>query len=183
MKPLTVRRFCLALVSVVATFSSMKLLNAQVPSSSAREFVTRFYKWYVPQALTDHATPTWRIALKDKGESFDPQLVRLLREDSAVEDKCEDLVGLDFDPFLDTQDPAEHYEVGKVKRQGNVYTAEIYSVQSGQKSSKPGVSAEFENNSGRWMFVNFHYPNGGDLVTTLKAPKLPCSSPRPVHEK
>lgn len=175
------RALCLVAIFAVAMFSSLKL-TADSTAPSARAFVSRFYKWYVPQALQDRAEPTWHIALKKKGEKFAPPLARLLRADWAAQDKCEDLVGLDFDPFLNSQDPAQHYEVGEITHQGNIYKAEIYSVQEGQRGSKPDVSASLKRSDGRWMFINFCYPDGGDLVIILKAPKLPCSSPRPVHK-
>jgi hypothetical protein len=92
----------------------MKLLSAQTASPSARAFVERFYSWYVPRALQDNAEPTWRIAIKEKGGKFDPQLTRLLQADSNAQDECEDLVGLDFDPFLNSQDPAQHYEAASL---------------------------------------------------------------------
>lgn len=175
------RALCLVAIFAVAMFSSLKL-GAQSTSSQARAFVSQFYNWYVPQALQDRAEPTWRIALKKKGEEFAPPLVRLLRADSTAQDKCEDLVGLDFDPFLNSQDPAQHYEVGEITHEGSIYKAEIYSVQAGQRGSKPDVSASLERSDGRWMFTNFYYPDGGDLVTMLKVPKLPCSAPRPIHK-
>lgn len=181
MKTSARRALCLVAIFAVAMFSSLKL-NAQSTAPSARAFVSQFYDWYAPQALQDRAEPAWRIALKKKGEEFAPPLVRLLRADSAAQDKCEDLVGLDFDPFLNSQDPAQHYEVGEITHEGSIYKAEIYSVQAGQRGNKPDVSASFERSDGRWMFINFYYPDGGDLVTILKAPKLRCSSPRPASK-
>lgn len=183
LKSFMFRTFCLTVIFVLASFVSMKLTSAQTPSSSAQAFVAEFYSWYGPQALQDHAEPTWRVALKTKEGHFDPLLVRLLQSDSAAQDKCEDLVGLDFDPFLNSQDPAQHYDVGEVKHEGDVYIAPVYSVQSGQRSSKPDVRASIERKNGRWMFVNFYYPSGGDLLTTLRAPRLPCSSPRPARKQ
>lgn len=179
----TSARLSIVLVAIFASapFSSLKL-TAQSIDPSARAFVSQFYNWYVPQALQDRAEPTWHIALKKKDKEFAPPLARLLRADWAAQDKCEDLVGLDFDPFLNSQDPAQHYEVGEITHEGRIYKVEIYSVQAGQRGSKPDVSASLERSDGRWMFINFCYPDGGDLVSILKAPKLPCSSPRPVHK-
>jgi hypothetical protein len=171
---------CLVAIFAVVMFSSLKLTAQSNPS--ARAFVSQFYNWYVPQALQDRAEPAWHVALKKKSEDFAPPLARLLRADWAAQDKCEDLVGLDFDPFLNSQDPAQHYEVGEITREGSIYKAAIYSMQAGQRGSKPDVSASLKRSDGRWMFINFYYPDGGDLVTILKAPKLPCSSPRRVHK-
>lgn len=175
------RALCLVAIFAVAMFSSLKLSPQSTPPS-ARAFVSQFYNWYVPQALENRAEPTWRLALKKRGEEFATPLVRLLRADSAAQDKCEDLVGLDFDPFLNSQDPAQHYEVREITHERSIYKAKIYSVQADQRDSKPDVTASLERSGGQWMFTNFYYPDGGDLVTILKAPKLACSSPRPVHK-
>lgn len=175
------RALCLVAIFAVAMFGSLKV-NAQSTDPSARAFVSQFYSWYVPQALQDRAEPTWHIALKKKGKEFAPPLARLLRADWAAQDKCEDLVGLDFDPFLNSQDPAQHYEVGEITHEGSIYKAKIYSVQAGQRGIKADVSASLERSDGRWMFINFYYSDGGDLVTILKAPKLQCSSPRPARK-
>lgn len=175
------RALCMVAIFAVAMFSGLKL-TAQSTAPSARAFVSQFYDWYVPQALQDRAEPTWHIALKEKGKEFAAPLARLLRADWAAQDKCEDLVGLDFDPFLNSQDPAQHYEVGEITHEGSIYKAAIYSVQTGQRGSKPDVIAGVERSDGRWTFIDFYYPDGGDLVTILKTPKLPCSSPRPVRK-
>ncbi len=174
------RALCLLVAVSMVAFSGMKLLNAQ--SASARAFVSSFYNWYAPLALQDHAEPTWHIPLREKKTEFDPTLVRLLQADVAAQSKCEDLVGLDFDPFLNSQDPSEKYEVGDIKQQGDMFTADIFSVQAGERNRKPDVIASFKKRGDGWLFLNFYYSNGGDLMAILKAPKLPCSSPRPSRK-
>lgn len=166
------------IVGIFMALTGVQLLNAQ--PASARAFVSGFYNWYVPLALKDRAEPAWLIPLREKKAEFAPQLIRLLQADAAAQSKCEDLVGLDFDPFLNSQDPAEHYEVGRIKQQGSIFTAEIYRAQAGQRSSTPDVTASFAKRDHRWMFLNFYYSQGANLVALLKAPKLPCSSPRPI---
>src|SRR5665213_2174367 len=121
LKRSTVRGIRSAVICAMAAFGGLQLLNAQAPPSSARAFVTAFYKWYVPHALKDSTEPTWHIALREKRYSFDSQLLQLLQADSAAQAKCEDLVGLDFDPFLNSQDPAPRYKVGEIKSEGNSY--------------------------------------------------------------
>lgn len=169
------RALCTVATFALAMFSGVKL-TAQSTAPSARAFVSQFYAWYVPQALQDRSEPTWHIALKKKGKEFASPLARLLWADWAAQDKCEDLVGLDFDPFLNSQDPAQHYEVGEITRVRSIYKAAIYSVQGGQRGGKPDVIAGVKRSDGRWTFVNFYYPDGGNLVTILETPKLPCAS-------
>jgi hypothetical protein len=175
---------CCSLVLLMMPWS----LGAQANGShdvsvSPREFVEGFYKWYAPRALRDNATAAWNIALKFRSSDIGPQLAQLLKEDSTAQARCQELVGLDFDPFLNTQDPAERYEVGKITQKGKHFQAEIYSVQSGERSSKPALNAELSSDSGHWIFVNFHYPDGSDLLTILKSPRPACSVPRVPNNK
>ncbi|MGH9616889.1 MAG: hypothetical protein ACRD28_09125, partial [Acidobacteriaceae bacterium] len=150
---------------------------------SSRGFVEGFYQWYVPVALSDSATRTWDIALKGRRSDFSPELARLLSEDSAAQAKCEELIGLDFDPLLNTQDAAERYDVGEITHEGQDYRAAIFSVQSGKRSEKPDVNAEFSEQEGHWVFVNFYYPDGTNLLKILKSPRPKCSVPRPASAK
>ncbi len=108
--------------------------------------------------------------LTDRATSLAPDLVRALKADSAAQARAtEGVVGLDFDPFLNTQDPDDHYVVGQTTRQGKRSLVEVYSVRSGKRSNKPDVIAELEWQGGLWVFVNFYYPNmRTDLLSVLK---------------
>lgn len=138
-------------------------------TAGARDFVQAFYNWYVPQALKDNATPAWNLALKYKSPVFNSEVLSALREDSAAQAKVAgDIVGLDFDPFLSSQDPSARYDVGKVTIKGGACWVEIHGVRPGKKSAAPDVTAELSHRDGRWIFVNFHYADGGDLLSVLK---------------
>jgi len=150
---------------------------------SSREFVEDFYKWYSALALSENANSAPDIALKEKRSAFSSQLAQLLREDSDAQARCADLVGINFDPFLDYQEVAQRYVVGRITQKGRTYMADIYAVRSGEQGEKPDVTAEFVEKDGHWFFVNFDYPNGNDLLTILKSPRLPCSRPRPSRNK
>ena len=143
--------------------------GSQEVSESLRRFVQEFYNWYVPRALSDNAGPAWELALKHKRSVFGSQLAKALREDSAAQAKSPgEIVGLDFDPFLNSQDPAERYEVERITQECASYWADIYGVWSGKKREKPDVVAELLQKNGRWFFVNFHYPEDRDLLTVLR---------------
>ena len=157
--------------------------DSKAVSKSPREFVQEFYKWYVPKALNSKITRAWDLALKYKGSAFSHELAQLLREDSAAQAKCEELIGIDFDPFLNTQDPANGYEVGEIKQNDKHYRADIYSVESGKRSEKSRVSADIVENEGHWVFVNFFYSDGGDLLKILKTPRPKCEAPRSSSQK
>lgn len=145
--------------------------NNQAAVESLRGFVQNFYDWYVPKALKAKAPgPAWAIAVKDKKSAFTPQLSQALKDDSDAQDKSPgEIVGLDFDPFLNSQDPAHHYQVGDVVLKGETYWINIHRVSGAKKRVKPDIVAELMYKDGNCMFVNFHYKDGGNLVTILNA--------------
>jgi hypothetical protein len=143
---------------------------------SCRNFVKQFYDWYVPQALPQElkkrSGPASDLALQYKSYVFSPELLRQLREDSEAQAKAKEIVGLDFDPFLNTQDPDKGYAIGKITYKDNRCEVEIYGTRSGQRSGQH-VVPELTLKNGRWLFVNFHYGKdvgGGDsnLLRILK---------------
>ena len=142
---------------------------------SCGNFGREFYDWYVPQALKENVGPPWDIALKDKSRAFSPELLRLLRGDSKAQAKVAgEIVFLDFDPFLSSQDPAERYVLGTITSKADRCWVEIHSISSGKKIDKPDVVPELMLKAGRWLFVNFHYgkseyPENENLLSMLRA--------------
>jgi hypothetical protein len=147
--------------------------SAQSPPNaerSCRTFVRAFYTWYVPGHGVEDV-------LKSRRSALSPELLRMLKEDLDASARSRDeIVGLDFDPFLNAQDTAERYEVGKATAKGDSYWVEVYGIWSGKKSEKPDVVAEVAFREGHWSFVNFHYgktelPENENLLSVLKALK------------
>lgn len=137
--------------------------------SSSADFVRTFYRWYVPFARADHQRPAFELALIRDDSIFSGELVNALRVDAAAKAKVSgEIVGLECDPFLNSQDPDERYELGKVTQKGNQYFFALHGVSQGKKRPKPVVVAEVEKRSGHWIFVNFHSLEGGDLLSLLK---------------
>lgn len=65
---------------------------------------------------------------------FSPELFHALCEDSETSKKAKgEIVGLDFDPFLNSQDPHARYEVGNVVPAGDSYRVEVLGVSAGRK--------------------------------------------------
>ncbi|SRR5487761_48224 len=139
-------------------------------AEAVKGFVQGFYNWYVPEAVKTQQEPVWNVALKYKRSAFSPALFRALKEDSEAQAKASgEIVGLDFDPFLNTQDPCDRYEVGTATPQEAGYRIEIYGVCSGKRNAKPDVIAELARRDSSWVFTNFRYPAiGRDLLSTLK---------------
>jgi hypothetical protein len=131
---------------------------------SCRAFVQEFYDWYMrlPEnaTATNDQRPADEIALKQRKSIFSAELSRRLQKDYESADKAPgELVGLDFDPFLNSQDPDQRYVAGRIRLQGSSYWADVYGVADGNKRERPDVVAELVFENGRWLFLNFHYPD------------------------
>jgi len=168
------RRFSVAasllLLAAAICASQAPVDNSGQTADSAKDFVQRFYDWYVPQARKTQAEPAWGAALKYKRDAFSSALFQALKEDSEAQAKVsDDIVGLDFDPFLNTQDPCDRYEVGAVNPQERGYRVDIYGVCSGKRKARPDVVAQLARQGDSWAFTNFLYPSiHTDLLATLR---------------
>jgi hypothetical protein len=141
-------------------------------STSVRTFVQVFYDWYARKAVTGvrNAESTWETALHEKASCFSPELRRQLRADSQAQAKVRgEVVGLDFDPFIDSQDPDRYYRVLNVVSKDKTYLVEVHRVVSGKVAQQRTVTAEVVGKKGKWYFVNFRYLNGPSLLGVLQA--------------
>ena len=128
--------------------------RAQDRTASCRAFVAEFYRWY-PRATERGG---FDVALKRRRASFSSELARRLNEDSASQARTPgEITGLDFDPFLNAQDVARSYTVGRVSQRGGRYFASVYADWNGKRETKPAVTPELIFAHGRWTFINFHY--------------------------
>jgi hypothetical protein len=86
-----------------------------------------------------------------------------------------EIVGIDFDPFLNGQDFAQKYVVGKVTHKGDRYRVEVFGIWNGKKDEIPSVVPELMYSNGQWRFMNFYYhrdpkkPSEDDLLSVLRA--------------
>ena len=143
--------------------------------ASCKAAVQQFYDWYAPLVWQKHRTAPWDRAVKARSSSFDPELRRWLAVDAAARARQPDeIVGLDFDPFLNSQDPARQYRVQRVIRGKSGYRAYVYAVYTGKVNPAPSAIPELALRHGRWVFLNFHFPvdegatETQDLLTFLK---------------
>lgn len=148
---------------------------------SPREYVQGFYNWYAGRISRGDSDSTWMKTLRLARWDLSAELANLLEEDAVAQSNCREIVGIDFDPFVFSQDPADKYEVGTIEQKGDHYLARIYRVENRERKATPDVIAEVARRSdGGWYFVNFY--NSGmkdDLLTILKSPRPKCSVPRP----
>lgn len=156
------------LLLVSACSFQLYAANDDYSQKSLRDFVQNFYDWYTPKAEGNSAEPAWNLALKEKYYCFSKVLAHRLQDDSDAQAKAQgDIVGLDFDPFLNSQDPEGRYSVGTIVKKGGNYLVQI-EVDSSAKDGSYIVAAELIHADGRWQFVNFYYPNGYNLLNVLK---------------
>jgi hypothetical protein len=145
------------------------LAQAAKPEDSVRKFAQDFYRWYIPIAATNNKGPAFDIAIKQRPSSFSPQLLQALRDDAEAQSKAVgEMVGLDFDPFLNSQDPSNHYVIGQINLKNDEYWVDIHTSKSEKAHAKTSVIAVVSQSGGHWFFTNFHFPNGGDLLETLQ---------------
>jgi hypothetical protein len=146
------------------------LLQARGADAGADgQFVQGFYDWYTAKAGADGVS--WAIALEQRGTDFDPPLRDALKADLAAQAKVkDDIVGLDFDPFLNTQDPEGIYKVESITKSGKVSKVQVTQATK-DAAATVAVTAVVTLTNGHWRFVNFVYPDGGnllDILATLK---------------
>jgi hypothetical protein len=168
-------RVNLVLFAIIVLFSEQAIAQAPVrqeESLACRKFAQEFYDWYVPFTKQRTQQPAWNFAWQRKPEVFNPGLLKALKLDSEAATRAKgDIVGLDFDPFVGSQDPSAHYEARGVTWQGEKCSVEVWGVSrlgAAAKSGKPTAVAEVEQVRGRWEFQNFRYPElNSNLVSVL----------------
>jgi len=160
---------------VVCLLCLMQFLSGQEKkptgvNNSCREFVGKFYSWYLTNASKDQGR-AGDIVLNRRPYLLSPVIIRALREDDKAQDKAgSDLVSLDADPFAGGDGLAEAYNVGKVTVRDGRCWAEVHAVWMGKEDQMPDIIPELVIKNGNWLFVNFSFPNQGwNLLGALKA--------------
>ncbi len=158
--------------------------------ASVKRFTQNFYDWYIRMGNErdqawfhgDHAAfrkkfpypdePWDYVAIKLRPQLFSPEIRRGLEKDRAEQDKHPgELWGLDFDPIVSGQDPADHYWVSKIERKGKSWRVSMMS-RYGQRAHQADVIAVVEktNTKEGWRFTDFIYDKDFDLFKALQAP-------------
>jgi hypothetical protein len=171
-----IRKF-LVVMKVAATMGLYFLAGADSVQArdegledSGLRFVQSFYDWYTSLAASDEKTVSpLETALDARADSFDTTLLEALRRNLAAQKSSpEEVVGLDFDPFLNSQDSAEQYNVGEISNKNDRYFVTVYATGSAEKLKTPAVTAELQRKGDNWIFVDFHYGEESDLMSELK---------------
>lgn len=137
-------------------------------SGSAQQFVQSFYTWYVPIASgTNNDAPSAEVAVDQRPEAFSEKLYRALKKELTAQGTRSGRIGLNSDPFLNSQDPAPRYTLGNVSADGRHQNVEVYAVYGGGRR-EAAVKARVKEQNGHWVFTDFVYPNGGSLKSRLR---------------
>lgn len=164
----------------VAVIAFAGVVVAQGQPGDAKDFVQRFYDWYSPMAERITDPPAWGEVLKSKHDEFGQELRDLLAKDFAAKAKCDDIVGIDSDPFLNFTISLGKYHVGGVRERHGKFEADVFAGGApDDKSEGPVVVAVVERHGKEFRFVNFLYPElHEDLIAMLKAGRKKCEHPR-----
>jgi len=176
------RRICFAvLISAFlanATIPSAIAQDTQKQEQSCKDFVQGFYNWYLGRSAVNEksqtAGPAWDDVAHLRPQALSPELLTLLKADlAASEANHDDIVGLDWDPFLATQDPSTNFFVASAVVNNGRCNAVVNGIAHGKK--RETVMPELSSVGATWVFVNFHYkidktqsPADENLIATLK---------------
>lgn len=154
----------LLVLGLTAAAFSPAPLRAQDPEQhqreqSCRSFVQEFYNWYLARSAADQksrkAGPAGSAVLRSRPQVLGPDLAQLLRADNEAQAKAHELVGLDFDPFFNSQDPSSKFVVESVHVNDGHCQAVVNGIEQGTKQER--VVPELMGAGQGWVFVNFHY--------------------------
>lgn len=173
-----------ALFNIPTVLGLILLIGHQVPAKAqpasntdadCKTYVQKFYDFYMKDCQKQSKESSDIRAIKNKNFSFSEELKTQLKADDAAAAKSPgEIVGLDFDPFMNCQDQPERYKAEKVSHKGNHYLVSVYSYTGGKREAKPAVTPELVLQGKQWTFVNFHYgqsdiPENENLLLILKA--------------
>jgi hypothetical protein len=165
----------LALILLAGHLPQARGQNPHATDAACKAYVQKFFDYYLKEAGRESKETADIRAIKSKNFAFSEELKTQLKADDAAAAKSPgEIVGLDFDPFLNSQEQPEHYVAEKVSHKGDHYLVSVYSVSGGKKEAKPAVTPELELKNKQWTFVNFHYdksdvPDNENLLLILKA--------------
>jgi hypothetical protein len=143
--------------------------NDPADAASAHAFVQAFYEWYVPLATSDKLNErASTVAITKRKAVFSPELWAALKDDADAQAHSNEIVGIDWDPFLNSQDPCEKYDAGRVRKDKDGFLVDIYATCQGQKMENPSITAILSKSNGRWYFTNFvDFDKHIDLMQSL----------------
>jgi hypothetical protein len=153
-----------------ATAQSAQRVLAE-EEKSCQAFVQEFYNWYLPRFYNSAQEPSSDDVLKIRPQALSPKLLHMLQEDSEASAKAAgEIVGLDFDPFLNSN--GDFGTEARVTRVSLVNGLCRVSVQGYEQNQLEGqVFAELSRKGNLWAFEDFYFDgsfsHSKDLIRTL----------------
>jgi hypothetical protein len=125
--------------------------------------VQGFYDSYFDKLNAENtnknATPAEEQVIQQEPTVLAPELSQALTADRQAQNKePDDIVGLDFDPFIGAQDWEGKYSVNNVNLTEGVCRASVWGTDAGKK--KAMVNPVLTKLSNNWVFTDFFYPEG-----------------------
>ncbi len=138
-------------------------------AEAARKAAQAFYDWYAAMAMKSSKEPAFERALREKRAALTEDLAKALAADAAAQKAVpDDIVGLDWDPFLNAQDSHPRYAAGAVRAEGKGFLVAMHGVTGGKKGAEVLFVVEMVPKGGTFVIGNVRGPKGGDLMTSLK---------------
>jgi hypothetical protein len=135
----------------------------------AKRFVERFLATYNNQFDQDEERTADWDPVRAVASFLTPQLARALAEDrAAAEANTEEIVGLDFDPFSNSQDPCDTYRTGRAAQWGDSVIVEILGDCHGQIPLIPDAVYLLVRIGNDFAIADIAYPQGASLMRILQ---------------
>ncbi len=139
---------------------SKTALTGTSQQQSSLQFVQSFYDWYAAESTRSHTTSLLEYALQKRKNSFEQSLYKLLTADVEASKKSPgEIVGLDFDPFFNTNaEPAKSYQVRyhSIKSKDND-SLDILAISGSRKEFETIGTVNVTQKAGLWQISNIHY--------------------------
>ena len=155
----------LCLAGALACKSAGRVDTPVSDAAKAHAFVVEFYAWYNP---APDSTRRYFDVLTQRHAALSQDLAALLDADLACSTRSHEICNLDSDPFVNSQDPCERYEVGGAMTHHDTVGISVFGVCGGKRDTVPAVIAMVVPHGTGWQFANFVYPaEKTDLRTIL----------------
>ena len=144
--------------------ASTTLTFADTTLQSAAKFTQDFYDWYRQR------NGRMDLAVKERAELFEPTLLAALKADFDAQAKDSgEIVGLDWDPFIGSQDSCDPYAAIGASRSGDTVSVLVKGMcKDAEQHSGPDLIAQVRRTATGWVFVDFrHADNKGSLRQDL----------------
>lgn len=120
--------------------------------ASCKKFVQDFYDWYTTPGFLNMDD-----VMKQKPQLLDAKLFALIKYDRDCVQSSHEICALDFDPYTNSQDPAEKYIANGAQINGNRCRVPVLEARQGTIERPRVLEAELEWQTDHWVFYDFYY--------------------------